>query len=80
LQLRKLVGLNIRYYRRQKGLTQEALAYKAKLHPNYLSELERGNENVSIDTLERICKVLGVEVREIFSEAYSNLNKKAGNK
>jgi transcriptional regulator with XRE-family HTH domain len=60
--LRKIVGANIRAYRKEKGLTQEAVAFKAKLHENYISLVERGEATISLDNLEKIAKIIRIPV------------------
>lgn len=67
--LRKRLGAAIRKIRSGTGISQEALAQKAKLHRTTMSEIERGISNVSIDVAERIAKALGVKVSQLFSEA-----------
>jgi transcriptional regulator with XRE-family HTH domain len=61
-----MLGKQIRYYRKLKRLTQENLAEKAELAPSYLSDVERGRENVSIDALNRIAKAVGKTLRDLF--------------
>lgn len=61
MKLLEVVATNIRYFRQKAGLTQEALGYKSKLHPNYIGRVERGEDTISITNLERISKVLKVE-------------------
>ena len=51
------------------GLSQEALADKAKLHRTTMSEIERGITNISVDIAERIAKALGVSLSRLFDEA-----------
>jgi transcriptional regulator with XRE-family HTH domain len=46
-------------------LTQEKLAEKADLHPNYLGRVERGEEYVSLLALRKIAKALNVRVRNL---------------
>lgn len=60
-QLRKIVGKNIRALRQEKEWSQEKLAGKAKLTSDYVGSLERGQVNVSLDSLSRIAKVLAVD-------------------
>ena len=62
----KEVGNRIRIFRKQKGLSQEILAEKADLHPTYVSQIERGVKNISIDTMERVLSALGVSFAEFF--------------
>ena len=49
------------------GWSQEKLAEKADLHPVYIGSVERGEENVSIDSLARIAKALKVSVVDLVS-------------
>jgi len=49
-------------------LTQEKLAEKAELAPSYISDVERGCVNISVDALQRIAKTLGVLLRDLFEE------------
>jgi transcriptional regulator with XRE-family HTH domain len=60
VNLLEIVSTNIRYYRKTANLTQEALGAKSKLSSDYLSRLERGEENISILSLERVAKALKI--------------------
>lgn len=60
------VGLRIRHYRQHRGLTQEALAEKAELHHTYIGQVERGEKNLTIHSLEKILSALGVTFSELF--------------
>ncbi len=60
MQHRKSIGENIRAARVGKGWTQEMLAVRAKMNSDYLSTLERGLVNVSVDKLMTISKALRV--------------------
>lgn len=62
---RRLLGGNIRLYRLKAGLSQELLAEKADLHPNYVGDIERGEENVSVDALVRLATSLRVKVADL---------------
>ncbi len=68
IRLRIAVGLKIRKFRIQRNLSQEALAVKAGLPPNYLSLLERGGANVSVDSIEKLSKVLRVKPFELLKD------------
>jgi transcriptional regulator with XRE-family HTH domain len=65
LQHRRIVGENIRSYRKQAQMSQEKLAEKADLSPKYLGEVERGIVNISLDALMRIAKALKVGVPDL---------------
>lgn len=63
----KLVGEQIRFIRKTKGLTQQSLAEKAGLQLSYVSDVERGGRNISLETLDKIISALEIAPIEIFS-------------
>jgi transcriptional regulator with XRE-family HTH domain len=64
--LRKRFGNRLRKIRRHKDLTQEQLADAVGITPEYLSNLERGVNAPSFETLEKLAQVLEVDVTELF--------------
>ena len=62
---RKIVGSNVRVARHRKEWSQEKLAVRAKMDSTYISELERGQVNVSLDTLVKISKALKIPFSEL---------------
>ena len=48
--------------------TQELLAEKAELHPNYLGRVERGEEHISLAALRRVAKALNTRVRDLVAD------------
>ncbi|MFB5269117.1 helix-turn-helix domain-containing protein [Paenibacillus enshidis] len=67
------VGNRIRALRKQRGWTQEQLAEKANLHYSYLSSMERGERNVTIESLEKIILALEINPMQIFNFADTNV-------
>ena len=65
---RKVLGQTIRPHREGAGLTQERLAEKSHLTSKYLGEVERGVANISVDTLLRIAKALGLRLNDLTRE------------
>lgn len=63
---KKLIGRRINELRKSKGLSQEKLAEKAETSPNYLSRMERGTENPTLDMLIKLAHALEVEMWEMF--------------
>lgn len=59
------VGQNIARLRRQRVLTQDALAQVTGLKQTYLSELENGKRNPTLGTLSRIAEALRVDIAEL---------------
>jgi len=66
MEARKRVGVNIQRLRRQHGLSQEELGERVRVHQTYLSHLENGKRNPSLDLLVRFAEVFGVDVSELF--------------
>jgi transcriptional regulator with XRE-family HTH domain len=62
---RKVLGENIRTHRRSLQWSQEKLAERSDLHPNYIGDIERGEENVSVDALKRIAAALKVQLSDL---------------
>jgi transcriptional regulator with XRE-family HTH domain len=60
MDMRRLVGRNVRKFRLAKGLTQEQFAALCGFGQNYLSDLERGRRNPTVVTLWEISQALGV--------------------
>ena len=63
---KKLIGRRIKELRKRKGFSQEQLAEKAETSPNYLSRMERGTENPTLDMLIKLSNTLEVEMCEMF--------------
>jgi transcriptional regulator with XRE-family HTH domain len=56
----------IRHLRRERELSQEALAYAADIHPKHLSEIERANKDPRSTTVVRLAEALGVTVATLY--------------
>lgn len=68
--LAKTIGLRIRNYRTQLGLTQEKLAELAGCHPTYIGQLERGEKNATLGSIEKVASSLNISLSTLFE----NLN------
>jgi transcriptional regulator with XRE-family HTH domain len=55
--------------RQQTGISQEKLAEKAGLHRTYVSSVERGKRNISIENIERLAKALGTTMASLMPDA-----------
>lgn len=64
---RDVFAANMRSLRLDKGLSQERLAGLARLHPNYISSVERRERNISIDNIEKIAMALAVPIAALFA-------------
>ena len=65
-KLKKLFGARIKSLRENKGLTQEQLSEWADMNSVYLSNIERGKENPTLNLIIRISIALEVEMWELF--------------
>jgi transcriptional regulator with XRE-family HTH domain len=65
LSARKVFGRNLRRARRLKEVTQEELALRADLSRTYVSEVERGARNISIDNMSLLAQALDVTLRDL---------------
>jgi transcriptional regulator with XRE-family HTH domain len=65
----KLLGNRIRQERLKLNLTQEQLAEKVDLSTSYIGQIERGERNISLDTLVVICKSLGTTIDYLLQDS-----------
>ena len=63
--LQKTVGRNLRAYRLERGLSQEAFADQLGVHRTYMGGVERGERNLTLKSLEKMAEQIGVEAREL---------------
>lgn len=66
-----VLAANIRRLRTATGLSQEALADRSGLHRTYISSIERGKRNVSLENIFLIASALGVEASDLLATAPS---------
>ena len=59
-------GKAIRRRRRELDLSQEELAERAELHRTYVSDIERGDRNPSLENIEKLAKALNIKVSDLF--------------
>ena len=64
----KVFGSNMRKYRLEKGLSQEAFAEKCGLHRTYISGIERYTRNISLENIQRVADALEIEAYKLFLE------------
>jgi transcriptional regulator with XRE-family HTH domain len=63
-----ILARNLRALRKKRGWSQEEMAEECGLHRTYVGAIERGERNVTLDTLTRLAHALGVESAELISE------------
>jgi transcriptional regulator with XRE-family HTH domain len=65
MDLREVFATNLRRLRNARGLTQDALAYEARVSRGYLSQLEKGVFYASLNIVSRLAAALDVEPAEL---------------
>ncbi len=69
MSLVAVFGKNVRSARRSAGWTQEQLAFEAGVKRGYISEVEAGKRNASLDIVEKLAKALKVEPGELMMKS-----------
>ncbi len=62
----KSVGQRIRNYRNQLGISQEKLAELSGCHPTYIGQIERGEKNATLESIEKISSALNISLSKLF--------------
>jgi transcriptional regulator with XRE-family HTH domain len=67
MDMRRLVGRNVRRLRLERGISQEQLAVRSGFGQNYLSDLERGPRNPTVATLWELAQAIGVTPADLIT-------------
>lgn len=70
MDIRKQMGVNLRRLRREKGWSQEDMAFESGLHRTYVSGIERGVRNPTLLILEKIAKTLDVAPAALVAQSH----------
>ncbi len=68
MDVQQRVGVNVRKFREERRLSQEALAFECGLHRTYISGVERGIRNPTVVALEKIATALQVPTWKLLKE------------
>lgn len=64
-ELKEIIAKNLKKYRRLAKLSQVELAYKLHIRSSSISNWENGHNSIDIDTLFKVCKILGVPINKM---------------
>lgn len=64
--IKEKVGQRIKELRTKQELSQEEFAFKCELDRTYITSLERGKRNISLENLEKIAKAFDMSLSEFF--------------
>lgn len=68
MKLKEIFGMNLRYYRKKRGLSQREVGDITGVHRVYISEIERGRKNITIDIMEAICIAMGIKISKMLKD------------
>ena len=71
------IGNRLKELRGQAGLSQEQTALAANITPAYLGQIERGEKNPTVMTIEKLCNVFRISLPEFFSDHECNFTENA---
>jgi CheY-like chemotaxis protein len=69
VETKKQFGAAVRFERTRQGLSQENLAERASLHRTYITDIERGARNLSLETISKLSGALGLSIEALFARA-----------
>ena len=72
MDLVQLLGENVRRLRKERGLSQEELAFQAGMKRSYLSDLERGTRNPTVRAVGRLAEALEILPADLLNERRSS--------
>lgn len=66
--LAKIIGQRLRNYRCEQSLSQEKLAELSGCHPTYIGQLERGEKNATLESIEKVASALHIPLSQLFEK------------
>ncbi|MBD5271817.1 MAG: helix-turn-helix transcriptional regulator [Bacteroides sp.] len=66
LALLKDFGLKIQQKRKELGISQEELAYRAGFHRTYIGMIERAERNITLSNIKKLADALNVNIKDLF--------------
>ena len=74
-EIATIVGQRLRLRRQELGYSQELTSEKAGLHPTYIGQVERGEKNATIESIEKICIALDFPLEDLFNKIITTNSK-----
>ena len=72
-----IIGQRIRNYRIQKNLSQEQLSELASCHPTYIGELEWGEKNATLESIQKVAQALDIPLSQLFEKIEEKQNEES---
>ena len=74
-EIATIIGQRLRQRRQELGYSQELTSEKAGLHPTYIGQVERGEKNATIESIEKICIALDLPMEDLFNKIITTNSK-----
>jgi transcriptional regulator, XRE family protein len=68
MDILKVFGTNVRFYRTKMGVSQEKFGEMCNLHRTYISDIERFNRSISLENIQKIADALEIDTYKLFLE------------
>ena len=68
MNIKEIIGSRIKLLRKKNNLSQEKLAFNSGLDRTYISSVENGNRNISIENIRKITEALSVTIKDFFND------------
>lgn len=66
MDIKKKFGIIVKELRVEKGFSQEALANKSEIDRTYMSDIEKGERNISLEIIQKLSNALGIKISDLF--------------
>ena len=67
MDIKQKLGIVIKKLRMDKSISQENLALQANIDRTYISDIEKGERNISVEILEKLANTLEISISDLFS-------------
>lgn len=67
-EIAKIIGQRVRNYRTEKGFSQEKLAEMSGCHPTYIGQVERGEKNATLESIDKIASAMNIPLSKLFEK------------
>jgi len=74
MDIKEIFSKNLKKYRNQLGLSQEAFAEKSKLHRTYISAVESKRRSISLNNIQKIADALEIDTYKLFIKEDGDIN------
>ena len=67
MEIKKAVGIRLKQIRKSNNYTQQKLAEASGIDRTFISHIEKGNRNITIETIEKFTLTIGINMKSFFN-------------